>query len=196
MKKILTLAALALSLLTASAGVLIYRTVERVKTVGGGAEGTLNYGGDWIINPDSGDASIIRWYTWNGQKLYRTNSMPHMLFTRVNGKGRSFSVLAFGGTVGDFTYNGQPWVLNVHAEGQNKSVTIASNATASYPRTMKGSVVEIGPEGDTVLDLGSILNFSYQQSMTVTNNDAENDAQTILNAIASQLQSEGYQPAN
>jgi len=197
MRTFLTLAALIVSLSAASADELVYRTIERAKTSGAGGENARTYSSYWIIDLDGNigtNASIVRSYTSEKQKFYLTNSMP-VLLAQINGKN-SFSILATGTRDPDLTYDKSMWVLSVSAKGANKGMPIATGRSGSYPQTMTGAALQAGPYLGQITDVEVHLDFSYQQSMTVTNNDAGNNAQTILNAITSQLQSEGYQPGN
>lgn len=188
MRRILSILFLALATFTTSADVLIYRASERVKFTGLEHEAVVPYRSYWIIDLNTTNVASVHWFSNKGDKRYHTNLLARPWLSKVEGKNRSFSFLteSISGAV-------EPWSVFTFAKGRNQNITIGTGRTAYYPRTFTGTGGQVGPgpQGGPI-SFEATYSFVYAQSMTVTNNDAGNDAQTILNGIAQQLESDGY----
>lgn len=191
MRTILSILVLALAAFTASADVLIYKTSEQFKLAGDGQEVAIAYKGYWIIDLATTNVTSIHWSTYRGQKWSEIVRLQYPLFFKVDGKNRSFSFLTEAATSQD-----QLSSSSVFIKGQNQTVTIGTGRTGQHPRTMSGKLQQVAPGSQSHESYENTLSFSYAQSTTVTNNDAGNSVQTILNGIVGQLEASGYHLTN
>jgi len=188
MRRILPILFLALATLTASADVLIYRVSERVRFTGLGNEAVAPYRGYWIIDLNTTNVAFVHWLTARNEKRYNTNWLTNPVLSKVDGKNRSYSFLSES-----LSAVHEPWSVSTFLKGKNQNLVIGTNRTGFYPRSFSGTASQVGPgpQGNHI-SFEVTYNFVYAQSMTVTNNDAGNSAQTILNGISQQLESDGY----
>lgn len=191
MSAIVSIVILAVATLAASADVLIYKTSEQFKLAGDGQEVAISYKGYWIIDLATTNVTSIHWSTYRGQKWSEIVRLQYPLFFKVDGKNRSFSILTEAATSQD-----QLASSSVFIKGQNQTVTIGTGRTGQHPRTMSGKLQQVAPGSQSHESYENTLSFSYAQSMTVTNNDAGNSVQTILNRMVGQLESTGYHLTN
>lgn len=191
MRRILSILFLALATSTLSADVLIYKTSEKFKLAGDGQEVAISYKGYWIIDLATTNVTTIHWTSYRGQKWSEIVRLQYPLLFKVDGKNRSFSFLTEAATSQD-----QLSTSSIFIKGQNQTVTIGTGRTGQHPRTMSGKFQQVAPGSQSHESYENTLSFSYAQSMTVTNNDAGNSVQTILNGIVGQLETTGYHLIN
>lgn len=191
MRKLVVVAFAVFLAVAASADALIYKSSEKGKFTGGGQESSVTYNGYWVLELATTNLTAIYWYTVAGSKYYGHNEFNYIHLSRFVGKNRSFSTLT--DCVSGPDSSGYAF-FSICLKGQDQNLASGTGRSAVCPRTLKGTWNQIDQMNGEPLNSEFTLSLSYQPSMTVTNNDAGNSAETILSGLAGWLESKGYRP--
>lgn len=76
-----------------SAALLIYKYVGSETQIAAGHERTLNYTGEMFFDSISNNASFVGWATWEGKKLYWSNTETNYIVATIQGIGKSYTII-------------------------------------------------------------------------------------------------------
>ena len=156
---------------------------------GGGYERLFTYTGLMIYDTESGEITFMH---WNANKIYTvsTSSSYHKV-DLAGANGRSFTVLAASGSHID--EYGNYYLFNNLMQGLNRSLTIATGATFSFPSVLTGNNNRsIQPDND-----GNERFYVWTETFnfakaTVADNNAGLTAADVVARVSANLEAKGF----
>lgn len=193
MKLIFAVSAFFLLTLQGDADVLIYKGISRNVSDANSAL-PKNYTVYQVIDPDTGSVGSLFTFSVGNQRAqfgspvteYRLNQIP-----LHSGKTATIiSVAVASGTTNDgFTH-----VLN-YSRGTDTSLKLNSKIVGnimSFPRTFIGAATRSAAAFGQSIFLDLRMTLNYQQTRTITANDADLTIEQVMNALSAELLAKGF----
>jgi hypothetical protein len=167
MKKTLLFLTLVVALVafTAQADLVIYRTTQRARYIGSGADFYLPTTGYAILDADTGKGYSITLATVQGDKLFMTSTFDDTRVYHVTGRGaRAYTVFCSNGVTN------KPAAFEDKGEfliGLDTPLAITTNRTIRFPRVIAGESagVLIGTNAVPFAVQGrGIASFSFRET--------------------------------
>ena len=169
---------------SASADVLIYQVRNVTKNIGEGVEFSLSTRGYLVWDLANDHFTTIEMAVLSSGRRYQVSDGSPLVARASGWHGREFTTFSSAGGSGGRYYQD-------YNRGLNARLKIATDRTASYPRTFKGTLHIVNTSvGPRLTDYSRTFVFSAIR--TIAANDAAKSEEEVVAELQAELEALGY----